>query len=790
MRRFIIAVVVFSLIIGSLVFVPYRISAGYTTFSVNKWSDVPQGAFLLRFEKNYVGVSLEDAPLYVAAEDGNNTVIYKIDGEGLEAVAVLTVQGTYNFFDFDPTYSGNIYVTKGAGSTGSGIDVYSSGQLLVTNDEASQIAGITHYKNYIIYVNPDGINFVRYVSGQWYKTTPVTLGSLMNTAWKDDGILAYGAGQIGWVENGQADGIDGFGDFYFEGLFKDDTGIYGVMKDLWATDRAIYKITDQGPEKIVDVGTDQVKGLFYLGNKWIVYKNSGLYVYDETGNGPQVIATDVVSPIFHNGSIWYIGIDGIYVISTAQPRTTVDVDVSFETGGSVEFKDLENWTGQLVITNNDTINVSIDCQADVGWLEPQQYTYDLLAAGESTTRSISALADVIRSSWPTSPSIYGGYTCALTWDGGSTSTQTKTVQIKLPQLQFSKVVSSIDVSGNTTQVKVLDISNTGNGLGSVSCNADKSWATVNVNDDSGGYIRSSGSVNISFDVDTMPGVGTVGVSCTWDGGTYSTTFDVTKSDTGQASFSIVNDTIPLSDILDGWVSVASVNVNGKVIPLSVSVDKDFIRVDAPSSVSNTAVIKVILDRNKIKLSDMTLPYVEFQLTVDYGDEHVTVPVKIEISRALKLYLPTNRLDQRYDLWTQIDGWQQLVSGDSAPFINPIYNRTYVPLRLVSEGLGLQVGWDGKKREITIESQRYRIVLSVKNVVKKQVKISGKSEVVYESTSRSAKIYNKIYGSSDTIEILPTVIWKSRSYVPVRFVAENVKSLVFWDGKTRTVYIYR
>jgi len=153
-------------------------------------------------------------------------------------------------------------------------------------------------------------------------------------------------------------------------------------------------------------------------------------------------------------------------------------------------------------------------------------------------------------------------------------------------------------------------------------------------------------------------------------------------------------------------------------------------------------------------------------------------------------LPKDRLDQSYDLWTQADGWRQLVSEDSAPFINPIYNRTYVPLRLVSEGLGLQVGWDGKKREISIESRKYRIVLSVKNVVKKQVKIAGKTEVVYESTSRSAMIYNKVYGSVDTIEMLPTVIWKSRSYVPVRFVAENVKSLVFWDGKTRTVYIYR
>ena len=34
----------------------------------------------------------------------------------------------------------------------------------------------------------------------------------------------------------------------------------------------------------------------------------------------------------------------------------------------------------------------------------------------------------------------------------------------------------------------------------------------------------------------------------------------------------------------------------------------------------------------------------------------------------------------------------VISGESAPFIDPTYNRTMVPLRIVAEALGADVGW--------------------------------------------------------------------------------------------------
>jgi internalin A len=38
--------------------------------------------------------------------------------------------------------------------------------------------------------------------------------------------------------------------------------------------------------------------------------------------------------------------------------------------------------------------------------------------------------------------------------------------------------------------------------------------------------------------------------------------------------------------------------------------------------------------------------------------------------------------------------------DTAPFIKD--NRTFVPIRFVSENLGANVYWNGEKREVTIE----------------------------------------------------------------------------------------
>ncbi len=479
----------------------------------------------------------------------------------------------------------------------------------------------------------------------------------------------------------------------------------------------------------------------------------------------------------------------------------VNVKAIFDVGsGEVEYKDFANWKGVLAIENSDTTTVSVSCSPNVDWLLPDIWTATVVS-GSTSKVSIMPKPSVIEAHWPTAPSVYGAYTCNIEWDGGSMVQHTATLRVKLPQLQFKNLAYDITVAKDSGDVPVVKIENTGDGLGEVTCQTDKDWAHIKMSVDGGSLhdtamavIRKMAGIALRFDYDSMPDNDLVNITCRWAGGEYKADFNVVKQTGPEYSLNIITTHVPLADVIDDFATIASIHVSGGSIPLHVSADKGFIIVKADSEVSDgSADISIGIDRKKITFADMIPPYIKVNITVQYGDKQDVIPVKIEIKRALKLFVPLNKLEQTYELWTPEKEWQKLVSSDSAPFINPLYNRTYVPLRLVSEGLGLEVGWNGKERLITIESDKYKIVLDVKKVVKKKVKIAGRHEYIYESTNRYAKIYEKSAGSTSygrSVYVYPTAIRQGRSYVPVRFIAEQVKSLVFWDGKTRTVYIYR
>jgi len=103
-----------------------------------------------------------------------------------------------------------------------------------------------------------------------------------------------------------------------------------------------------------------------------------------------------------------------------------------------------------------------------------------------------------------------------------------------------------------------------------------------------------------------------------------------------------------------------------------------------------------------------------------------------------------------------------IKTDAEPFL--FDGLTYVPIRFVSEALGVDsVAWDETSRTVVIYDSGVEILLTVgKNVAKvngKNVKISGSIKLT-----------------------------KSRTYVPVRFVAETLGANVSWNSGTYTVDI--
>lgn len=101
--------------------------------------------------------------------------------------------------------------------------------------------------------------------------------------------------------------------------------------------------------------------------------------------------------------------------------------------------------------------------------------------------------------------------------------------------------------------------------------------------------------------------------------------------------------------------------------------------------------------------------------------------------------------------------------DSEPFLYD--GLTFVPIRFVSEALGAEVSWDKVKNSAVINDSGMSIELPVG---KKYAYVSGKKV----SVGHSVKLVN------------------DRTYVPVRFVSENLGCDVYWDSSSYTVEIYK
>ena len=103
-----------------------------------------------------------------------------------------------------------------------------------------------------------------------------------------------------------------------------------------------------------------------------------------------------------------------------------------------------------------------------------------------------------------------------------------------------------------------------------------------------------------------------------------------------------------------------------------------------------------------------------------------------------------------------------VTAEVPPFIDA-NGRTMVPVRFVSEALGANVGWEPATRTVTITKTTTIIILQIN------------SRLI---TS------NGVHTTMDTTAIIKD----SRTFVPVRYIAEALGLDVDWDGVTRTVIL--
>jgi hypothetical protein len=101
--------------------------------------------------------------------------------------------------------------------------------------------------------------------------------------------------------------------------------------------------------------------------------------------------------------------------------------------------------------------------------------------------------------------------------------------------------------------------------------------------------------------------------------------------------------------------------------------------------------------------------------------------------------------------------------DAEPFIRN--SRTMVPVRAIAEAFGAEVGWEAKSETVEIALDGLFISMQIGNSI--------------------AMVGNKVYRLD-----APPVIHKSRTFVPIRFIAEAFGSQVEWDAKDQVVTIQR
>ncbi|QST02080.1 peptidoglycan DD-metalloendopeptidase family protein (plasmid) [Pontibacillus sp. ALD_SL1] len=102
--------------------------------------------------------------------------------------------------------------------------------------------------------------------------------------------------------------------------------------------------------------------------------------------------------------------------------------------------------------------------------------------------------------------------------------------------------------------------------------------------------------------------------------------------------------------------------------------------------------------------------------------------------------------------------------DQKPYVNAD-NRTMVPVRFISEGLGYDVKWDSKAKVVTVTNKERVMKLTINN--------------------KQYTINNKV----SEMDTKPTLVG-GRTFVPIRFVSEGFQSKVSYDAKTKEISIQK
>jgi hypothetical protein len=106
--------------------------------------------------------------------------------------------------------------------------------------------------------------------------------------------------------------------------------------------------------------------------------------------------------------------------------------------------------------------------------------------------------------------------------------------------------------------------------------------------------------------------------------------------------------------------------------------------------------------------------------------------------------------------------------DAPPFVDKVSGRTLIPIRIVTDAINAKIAWDAATRKVTITKDSLTMEMWIDNPV---AKING---IMTPIDVGAPKLAPKIVSG--------------RTFLPLRFVTENLGCKLEWDGPTQTITI--
>jgi hypothetical protein len=206
-----------------------------------------------------------------------------------------------------------------------------------------------------------------------------------------------------------------------------------------------------------------------------------------------------------------------------------------------------------------------------------------------------------------------------------------------------------------------------------------------------------------------------------------------------------------------WTVVVSDGANGKVAPAG----RQTVRDAATFRIEIQPNAGYQIDRFLVDGISVPLPSAAAQ-SYDLGP--VTSNRQVECSFVAIAVAPESHLVRLTigSLWLTLDG-QQIVL-DAAPVIQN--NRTLLPIRAVVEAFGGTIEWHVELRVVTMYLNGHEVSLQI-----------GNRQGYVDGVQTAIDVFDP--------HVVP-IILSGRTFLPLRFVGENLGLQVEWDPVTRTV----